>query len=78
MMIPQVAERLIDTYGKKSTLLFDPYCGTGTSLVEASLKSIESIGTDLNPLAVLITKSKLTQIVTFQPNEVISALPHIL
>ncbi|MCL0050150.1 site-specific DNA-methyltransferase [Thermodesulfovibrionales bacterium] len=39
MMIPQVARRLIDKYGKKSKLLFDPYCGTGTSLVEANLKN---------------------------------------
>ena len=34
MMIPQVARRIIDNLGKKSKILFDPYCGTGTSLVE--------------------------------------------
>ncbi len=38
MMIPQVARRIIDNLGKKSKILFDPYCGTGTSLVEANLK----------------------------------------
>lgn len=26
MMIPQVAGRLIEKYGKKSKMLFDPYC----------------------------------------------------
>lgn len=46
MMIPQIAGRLIDTYGKKTDTLFDPYCGTGTSLVEANLKGINAIGTD--------------------------------
>lgn len=35
MMIPQVAARLIEKYGRNANLLFDPYCGTGTSLVEA-------------------------------------------
>jgi len=50
MMIPQVAGRLIEKYGVKSELLFDPYCGTGTSLVEANLRNINAIGTDLNPL----------------------------
>ncbi len=30
---------------------FDPYMGSGTSLVEASIKGINAIGTDLNPLA---------------------------
>ncbi len=62
MMIPQIAERLIQTYGQKASLLFDPYCGTGTSLVEANLKNINAIGTDLNPLARLISKVKTTKI----------------
>ena len=62
MMIPQVAARLIEKYGKNANLLFDPYCGTGTSLVEANLRNINAIGTDLNPLARLIAKAKTTQI----------------
>ncbi len=62
MMIPQVAERLISKYGKNADLLFDPYCGTGTSLLEANLKNINAIGTDLNPLARLISKVKTTKI----------------
>jgi len=62
MMIPQVARRIIEIYGKNATLLFDPYCGTGTSLVEANLKGINAIGTDLNPLARLIAQAKTTKI----------------
>ena len=62
MMIPQVAGRILDEYGKNSNLLFDPYCGTGTSLVEANLRSINAIGTDINPLARLIAKVKTTVI----------------
>ncbi len=62
MMIPQVARRLIDKYGGKSKRLFDPYCGTGTSLVEANLKNIDAIGTDLNPLARLIAITKTNPI----------------
>ncbi len=30
MMIPQVARRIIENYGSKTEILFDPYCGTGT------------------------------------------------
>ncbi len=62
MMIPQVAARLIEKYGENANLLFDPYCGTGTSLVEANVKNINAIGTDLNPLARLIAKAKTTPI----------------
>ncbi len=62
MMIPQIARRLIQEYKPqgKCKLLFDPYMGSGTSLVEASLANINSIGTDLNPLARLIAKVKTT------------------
>lgn len=62
MMIPQIAERLINQYGQNAKILFDPYCGTGTSLVEANRKNINAIGTDLNPLARLISKAKTTKI----------------
>lgn len=65
MMIPQIAERLISSYAENATKLFDPYCGTGTSLVEANLKGINAIGTDLNPLARLIAKTK-TSIIDVQ------------
>ena len=60
MMIPQVAARILNEFGKNANLLFDPYCGTGTSLVEANLKGINAVGTDINPLARLIAKVKTT------------------
>ncbi|MYD51049.1 MAG: site-specific DNA-methyltransferase, partial [Dehalococcoidia bacterium] len=62
MMIPQVARRLIQEYGYPGGILFDPYCGTGTTLLEAFLVGRESVGTDLNPLARLIAKVKTTPI----------------
>jgi len=62
MMIPQIATRLITMYGQNAGMLFDPYCGTGTSLVEANLRNINAIGTDLNPLARLIARTKTAKI----------------
>lgn len=62
MMIPQVARTIIEKYSPKGKcrLLFDPYMGSGTSLVEASLQGIDSIGTDINPLARLISETKVS------------------
>ncbi len=60
MMIPQVARRLIREYGYDGGVLFDPYCGTGTTLVEGILAGNGSVGTDLNPLARLIARVKTT------------------
>jgi tRNA G10 N-methylase Trm11 len=61
-MIPQIANALIKDFGKNAKLLFDPFCGTGTSLVEAKIKNINGIGFDLNPLALLIASAKTTKI----------------
>lgn len=60
MMIPQVARSLIHEFRPQDTcqLLFDPYVGSGTSLVEAALADMDSVGTDLNPLARLIARTK--------------------
>jgi len=57
-MIPQIAGKLIDRYGKKSGLLFDPYCGSGTSLTEGRIRGMNCIGTDLNPMARMIAEAK--------------------
>ena len=63
MMIPQIAREILKRYKTKDMkVLFDPYCGTGTSLVEGSLVGLKCIGTDLNPLARLITKAKVTKV----------------
>lgn len=57
-MIPQVAGKLLDLFGKNAKQMFDPYSGSGTSLVEANIRGINASGTDLNPLARLIAKAK--------------------
>ena len=60
MMIPQVARKLLTDFAPagKVDLVFDPYVGSGTTLVESSILGIKSVGTDLNPLARLISKVK--------------------
>lgn len=64
MMIPQVARRLIEIYGKNAKVLFDPFMGSGTSLLEAKLhKNFKTAyGIDINPLALLVAKVKTTPI----------------
>ena len=62
MMIPQVARRLLQTYAQRGSVLFDPYCGTGTTLLEGMLANLTAIGTDLNPLAQLIARTKTTHL----------------
>ena len=64
MMIPQVARRLIELYGKDKEVLLDPFMGSGTALLEATLHKNfkKAYGIDINPLALLIAKVKTTPI----------------
>lgn len=60
MMIPQVCRSLIREYhpNGKFELILDPYMGSGTTLVESSVAGINSVGTDLNPLARMMSRVK--------------------
>lgn len=60
MMMPRIARTMFEKYGKgKETVFFDPYVGSGTTLVEAQYYGVkEAVGVDLNPLAILISKTK--------------------
>ena len=60
MMIPQVVRKLLKRYGARGGWLLDPYCGTGTSLVEASIYGMNAVGCDINPLVRLIASAKTT------------------
>ncbi len=64
MMIPQIARRLIEEYGKNASVLLDPFMGSGTALLEAKLHDNfkEAYGVDINPLALLVAKVKTTPI----------------
>jgi hypothetical protein len=53
------SRQLLDMFAAvDATLLFDPYCGTGASLVEGLVRGLNVVGTDLNPLARLIAQAK--------------------
>lgn len=54
------ARELIRKYSRIEDMVCDPFVGSGTTLVEASLKGMSSIGVDINPIACLISKVKAT------------------
>jgi len=58
--IPQLPNILIQQFSKPGDAVFDPFCGSGTTLVEATLLGRHSIGTDINPISVLASKVKTT------------------
>ena len=57
--VPQVARELLRLIGAtRECQIADPFCGSGTSLVEASILGVRTIGVDLDPLAVFISGAK--------------------
>ena len=73
--IPQIPRRLIEMYAPKSEdKILDPFCGSGTTLVEAKLAGRPSIGVDINPLAIMISKAKVNPIDKAQIEEFILSL----
>jgi len=59
-LIPQIPHYFIKKYTSKDQLILDPFCGSGTVLLEARLLSRNAVGIDINPLAVLISEVKTT------------------
>ncbi|MCX5702576.1 MAG: DNA methyltransferase [Candidatus Omnitrophica bacterium] len=58
--IPQIPKYLIKIFTKEHETIYDPFCGCGTTIVEAILEKRKAVGNDINPLAVLISKVKST------------------
>lgn len=59
--IPEIPRHLIELFHPgDSSVVLDPFCGSGTTLVEAMSDGLDAFGVDLNPLACLIARVKTT------------------
>lgn len=57
---PQLPNAILEKFGKKGQVVLDPFCGSGTTLVEARLLGFNAIGVDVNGLSSLLSKVKST------------------
>jgi DNA modification methylase len=55
---PATARRLIEKLSRVGDTVLDPFCGSGTVLVEGQLQGRFTIGVDLNPLACELARFK--------------------
>jgi site-specific DNA-methyltransferase (cytosine-N4-specific) len=58
------------------TSVLDPYCGSGTTLVECQRRGITSVGVDLNPIACLMTRVKTGPLPDGVPAAIHAVLKH--
>ena len=55
---PPVAHALIRKFTIEGETVLDPFCGSGTLLLAATVEGRRSIGTDVDPLAVFVAEAK--------------------
>lgn len=53
---------LIKEFSEEGSLIFDPFCGTGVALLEGLKLGRNTIGSDINPLAILISKVRCSNL----------------
>ncbi|MGR5955219.1 DNA adenine methylase [Enterobacter ludwigii] len=72
-LIPHIAHFFINAKVLKhdNPIVLDPFCGSGTVALEASLSDIETHISDANPLALLIAKVKTTN---YNPESLLEVL----
>jgi hypothetical protein len=59
-MHPMTAARLIRGLSDDGDTLLDPFCGSGTVLVEAMIAARQAVGVDISPLAARLARLKTT------------------
>lgn len=56
--IPQLPRLVIEEHTNERSTILDPFCGSGTSLLEGAILGRKSIGVDSNPIAALVSRAK--------------------
>jgi len=67
--IPEIPRQVISIVQPVGTVM-DPFCGSGTTLLEARRAGLDAVGGDINPIACLISRVRTCK---YQPNELLAA-----
>ncbi|MDR0873450.1 MAG: site-specific DNA-methyltransferase [Prevotellaceae bacterium] len=54
-----IPQYFISKYAKKKDVIFDPFCGCGTTLMETNIAGYHSVGVDINFLSAKISSAKV-------------------
>lgn len=65
---PTIVGSAIDAFSKPGDTVLDPYMGGGTTMVEALARGRHAIGTDINSLALFVTRAKTARLAPAEQN----------
>lgn len=79
VMPPQIPANVFQYYKENNTIsegdtVYDPFIGSGTTIVEGRLHGLNAIGNDINPFACLLTEVKSTTIERAELQSAVAAL----
>lgn len=57
--ITAIPGNIVDIFSSPNEVIWDPFCGSGTTAIESFRKGRHFIGNDINEIAILITEAKL-------------------
>lgn len=56
---PQLPAYFVEKFCEPESVVYDPFMGRGTTLIEAQLHGHRAIGNDINPLSIILTSPRL-------------------
>ena len=54
---PQLVQVFLDNYSDRDSIVFDPFLGSGTVLLEAGMARLKASGTEINPAAAILART---------------------
>lgn len=58
--IPAIPGQIVDLLEVRDGVVLDPFCGSGTTLAEARRRGLSAVGVDINPIACLISRVRVS------------------
>jgi DNA modification methylase len=75
---PELPRYLILRFSDPGDVVLDPMCGSGTTVLESLLNGRRGVGTDIDSMAVMITRTKVTPISPVLLDSSSKALSHLI
>ena len=79
---PPVAAFLVESFSKRGDRILDPFCGSGTLLVEGAIAGRHVVGVDIDPVAIFVARIKSTPLSSDRTRKelrhFLEQIPHIL